>query len=339
MSILVTGCAGFIGFHTSKYLLEMGEKVIGIDNLNDFYDVNLKKNRLKILKKLSLENKKKAAFKFYKLNLEDKKKLHKCFEENKIKIVINLAAQAGVRHSLKNPDDYVKSNIIGFLNILEISKDTKIEHLVYASTSSVYGALPPPFKETIPADHPIQFYAVTKRANELMAHSYSHLYDLPTTGLRFFTVYGPWGRPDMALFKFVKSILDDKPIQIFNNGNHSRSFTYIDDIVDGIIKITSKKAEPDPSWNINLYTDNSSAPFRIFNIGNDKTVDLMDFIEEIEKQLGKKAKKKFMPLQKGDVKTTIADISKIKKFIEYQPKTDYKEGIKEFINWYLEFYK
>lgn len=339
MSILVTGCAGFIGFHTSKYLLERGEKVIGIDNLNDYYDVSLKKKRLKILQEANKENAK-IKFSFYKFGLENEKRIRKCFKENKIKIVINLAAQAGVRYSIDNPHLYAKSNIIGFLNILEASKDNNIQHLVYASTSSVYGAIPSlPFKESTPADYPIQFYAATKRANELMAHSYSHLYNLPTTGLRFFTVYGPWGRPDMALFKFVKFILEGKQIQIFNRGNHQRDFTYIDDIVDGIVKVAFKQPKSDLSWIKNPSPDKSSAPFRIFNIGNNTSVNLLDFIKEIELQLGKKAKKKFVPLQKGDVKDTLSDISSISSYTNYKPKTSYKEGIKEFIRWYLDYYK
>tara|TARA_B100001027_G_scaffold216183_1_gene191814 strand:+ start:5773 stop:6792 length:1020 start_codon:yes stop_codon:yes gene_type:complete len=339
MSILVTGCAGFIGFHTSKFLLERGENVIGIDNLNDYYDVSLKKKRLKILQESIKENQK-IKFSFYKFGLENEKKIRECFKENKIKIVINLAAQAGVRYSIDNPHLYAKSNIIGFLNILEASKDYSIEHLVYASTSSVYGAITSlPFKENIPADYPIQFYAATKRANELMAHSYSHLFNLPTTGLRFFTVYGPWGRPDMALFKFVKSILEEKKIQIFNNGNHQRDFTYIDDIVDGIVKVAFKQPKSDLSWIKNPSPDKSSAPFRIFNIGNNTSVNLLDFIKEIELQLGKKAKKKFVPLQKGDVKDTLSDISSISSYTNYKPKTSYKEGIKKFIEWYLDYYK
>ena len=315
MKVLVTGCAGFIGFHTCLHLIQRGDTVVGYDNLNDYYSPDLKRRRLEILVEKSTKN---GNFIFYEADLCDIEKLELAFKENGIDRVINLAAQAGVRFSIENPRAYADSNIIGFLNILEMCKAYSIQHLTYASTSSVYGSLTSlPFEEKKPADHPIQFYAATKRANELMAHSYSHLFDIPTTGLRFFTVYGPWGRPDMALFKFVKNILEGKKITIFNDGNHMRDFTYVDDIVDGVIKINDKPAMPNNAWDsLNPDIDSSSAPYRVFNLGNGNSVNLLDFIEEIERNLNKTAVKEFLPLQQGDVKDTLSDTSSIRSHID-----------------------
>jgi UDP-glucuronate 4-epimerase len=331
MTILITGVAGFIGFHTAKKLLENGKNIIGIDNYDKYYDVKLKKKRISILN----NHKFKKKFIFVKLDLV------KLFKKYKIKKIINLAAQAGVRHSLINPKSYIKSNLVGFANILELCRNFKINHLTYASTSSVYGAnTKQPFSEKDGVDHPLQLYAATKRANELMAHSYSNLFNLPTTGLRFFTVYGPWGRPDMALFIFTKNILNNKVIKVFNNGKHIRDFTYIDDIVDGIIKANDENLKKNKK--INFKTNNpstSKSPFKIYNIGNSNAVSLMKYIKLIEKYLGKKAKKKFLKLQRGDVPKTLSDISKIKKDLNYNPKTSVEEGVKNFINWYKKFYK
>tara|TARA_B100000795_G_scaffold270028_1_gene262008 strand:- start:4932 stop:5930 length:999 start_codon:yes stop_codon:yes gene_type:complete len=326
MSILITGAAGFIGFHLSEIFMKKNFKVIGIDNLNSYYDVNLKKNRLKILKK----NK---NFKFYQLDISNEKKIDDLFKKHKFKYVINLAAQAGVRYSLINPQSYLKSNLIGFFNLINAAKNNNVKHFLYASTSSVYGLSDKKsFKEKDIADHPIQFYAATKRANEIIAHSYSHLYNLPTTGLRFFTVYGPWGRPDMALFKFTKNILEKKKIDVYNYGNHKRDFTYIDDIVNAIYLSASKlpkksKAKNDPSVS-------TTAPYQILNIGGGKKVSLMRFIKEIEKNLNMKSKINFLPLQKGDVKETMCNTNKLKKYINFSSKTNYKTGIKNFISWY-----
>jgi len=326
MSILITGAAGFIGFHLSEIFMKKNFKVIGIDNLNSYYDVNLKKNRLKILKK----NK---NFKFYQLDISIEKKINDLFKKHKFKYVINLAAQAGVRYSLINPQSYLKNNLIGFFNLINAAKNNNVKHFLYASTSSVYGSSDKKsFKEKDIADHPIQFYAATKRANEIIAHSYSHLYNLPTTGLRFFTVYGPWGRPDMALFKFTKNILEKKKIDVYNYGNHKRDFTYIDDIVNAIYLSTSKvpkksKAKNDPSVS-------TTAPYQILNIGGGKKVSLMKFIKEIEKNLNMKSKINFLPLQKGDVKETMCNTNKLKKYINFSSETNYKTGIKNFISWY-----
>ncbi|WP_440931801.1 SDR family NAD(P)-dependent oxidoreductase [Candidatus Pelagibacter sp.] len=332
MKILVTGSAGFIGFHLCRKLLKNGHNVIGVDNLNKYYDVNLKKRRVQILK-TNFKNK----FIFKKIDIS-KKKEFKPLVKIKFDIIVNLAAQAGVRYSLENPQAYIDANLIGFFNVLEFSKMKKIKHLLYASTSSVYGANENfPYKERNSADNPIQLYAATKRSNELMAHSYSHLFNLPTTGLRFFTVYGPYGRPDMALFKFTKNILNNKKIEVYNYGNHYRDFTYVDDLVDTIaaliIEIPKKKKwnkkKPDPS--------SSTAPFEIYNIGNNNPIKLTKYIEILEKVLGKKAKKKYLKLQAGDIKKTFADNTKIKKI--YSKKfTDVNEGIKKFVTWYREYY-
>ncbi len=330
-NILVTGCAGFIGFHVVKKLLQKKNKVIGIDNVNSYYSIRLKKDRL-------LELKKFKNFKFYKIDLANKTKLNNIVKKHKTNFIVNLAAQAGVRYSIKNPFAYLKSNLIGFTNILEVSRNNKINHLIYASSSSVYGASKSqPYKENDAAAHPLAFYGATKRSNELMAHSYSYLYNLPTTGLRFFTVYGPWGRPDMALFLFVKNIFLGKSINVFNYGNHTRDFTYIDDIVESVCKLIfkipktkSKNNFKDPST--------STAPFEILNIGNNSPTKLMDYIDEIEKQLGKKAIKNFLPIQKGDIGSTFASKKKLYKVIKFSPKTSIKLGIKKFINWYLDYY-
>jgi UDP-glucuronate 4-epimerase len=333
-NILVTGSAGFIGFHTAKKLLDKGHEVVGIDNLNDYYSVKLKKQRLSILNQY--EN-----FSFEKISIENEKKLNTCFDNTPFDYVINLAAQAGVRYSITSPKTYVKSNVEGFLNVLENCRNHKIKHLVYASTSSVYGLNTRlPFKEESSVDHPAQFYAATKRANELMAHSYSNLFNIPTTGLRFFTVYGPWGRPDMALFIFVKNILEGRPIDLFNEGNHTRDFTYVDDIVNGIVKVLDKPAKKDKKWKSNSPNpDSSSAPFRIYNIGNSNPTKLKDFIKEIEKNLKIKAKVNIKKMQLGDIEKTSADVSSLGKFVNYKPTINYKEGIRLFVEWYLNHYK
>ena len=338
MVVLVTGAAGFIGFHTCKRLIEDGEKVIGIDSLNDYYDLNLKEARLEILKSKSKECD--NLFSFFKVDITENSFLEEIFEIYKPSKVINLAAQAGVRYSLINPDSYYNSNLIGFGNILKNCIKYKIEHFVYASSSSVYGGNTKlPLSEKDPVDHPVSLYAATKRANELIAHSYSHIYNLPSTGLRFFTVYGPWGRPDMALFKFTEGILKNKKIDIYNNGKMYRDFTFIDDIINGI-EATIKKI---PNTNqLGKYKDDSLsniAPFRILNIGNTKKIYLMDFIKQIEKELGKKARKNYMPLQRGDVKQTLSNTNLLRQITGYNPRTNYKEGIKKFIYWYLNNYK
>jgi UDP-glucuronate 4-epimerase len=330
MSILITGAAGFIGFHLSAIFIKKKFKVIGIDNLNRYYDVNLKKSRLKILKK----NK---NFKFYYLDIANEKKVKQLFKKYKFKYVINLAAQAGVRYSLINPQSYLKSNLIGFFNLINSAKENNVKHFLYASTSSVYGLTKKKsFREKDTADHPIQFYAATKRSNEIIAHSYSYLYKLPTTGLRFFTVYGPWGRPDMALFRFTKNILNKKKIDVYNYGKHKRDFTYIDDIVNAIYLSTLKlpkrsKIKNDPSVS-------TIAPYQILNIGGGKKVSLMNFIKEIEKNLNIKSKINFLPLQKGDVKETMCNTNKIKDYLNFTTKTNYQIGIKNFINWYKAYY-
>ncbi|MBN4073780.1 MAG: capsular biosynthesis protein CpsI [Gammaproteobacteria bacterium] len=333
MKVLVTGAAGFIGFHVARYLLERGDEVVGLDNLNDYYDVALKEARLDILKDYD-------SFLFYKLDLADREGISSLFQKESFHRVINLAAQAGVRYSIENPNAYVDSNLVGFTNILEGCRHNKIEHLVYASTSSVYGANElMPFSERHTADHPVSFYAATKRANELMAHSYSHLFALPATGLRFFTVYGPWGRPDMALFKFTKAILEGKPIQIFNHGKHKRDFTYIDDIVEGVVRTLDKPAQPNQGWDPKAPDPGSSkAPWRVYNIGNNKPVELMDYILCLEKELGKEAKKEYLPLQSGDVPDTYADVNGLIADVGYKPSTLVVEGIAEFVKWYRAYF-
>ena len=338
MAIFITGTAGFIGYHLSKNLLEKGKLVIGFDNLNSYYDVNLKKARLESLKKITPQ---KNIFKFIKGDLEDKNELTELFEKYRPKIVINLAAQAGVRFSIENPSAYIQSNIVGFGNILELCRDYKVENLIYASSSSVYGGNTNiPFKESQGVDHPVSLYAATKKSNELMAHTYSHLYGLPSIGLRFFTVYGPWGRPDMALFLFTKSIINGEKIKIFNNGNMIRDFTYIDDIIESIIRLINKPATKDIYFDrINPNPSTSWCPHRIFNIGNSQPVQLMEYIYAIEKSLGIEAKKEYLPMQPGDVEITSAETSALEKWINFKPSTSINDGVIKFVEWYKNFYK
>lgn len=333
MNILVTGAAGFIGFHLSLALLRRGNTVVGLDNINDYYDPKLKYDRLALLEKES-------GFSFIKADLCDKNSIEKVFSDNSFDRVVNLAAQAGVRYSLTNPDVYVNSNIVGFLNILEACRNHKIKHLVFASSSSVYGLnTNMPFSVHDNVDHPVSLYAATKKSNELMAHSYSHLFGLPITGLRFFTVYGPWGRPDMALFLFTRAILEGKPIKVFNNGLMKRDFTYIDDIVEGIVRVMEKIPQVNSNWNSQQPDPGtSSAPYRIYNIGNNQPVELLKFIETIEEKLGKKAIKEFLPLQAGDVLATYADVDDLMKETGFSPSTKLEVGIEKFVNWYLEYF-
>ena len=330
---LITGAAGFIGFHLCRRLLKEGCYVIGLDNLNAYYDVQLKKNRLKQLEGYSL-------FKFVQGDIGDKGLLKGIFSESRPDIVVNLAAQAGVRFSLIYPEPYIDSNIAGFLNILEACRHNQVEHLIYASSSSVYGLnTQMPFSVHEPADHPVSLYGATKRANELMAHCYSHLFGLPTTGLRFFTVYGPWGRPDMALFLFTDAILKNRPIHVFNNGKMMRDFTYIDDIVEGIVQLLNKPPREDPQWDTKLADPaTSSARYRIYNIGNNQPVELSEFIETIEQCLEKKAIKEFMPIQKGDVSATYADIDDLIQDTGFKPQTSIQTGVSNFIRWYKDYY-
>ena len=332
--ILVTGVAGFIGFHTAARLLERGERVIGLDNVNDYYDVRLKKARLAKLKPFK-------QFTFTKTDLADRVKMRRLFSTQSIAKVVHLAAQAGVRYSLVNPHAYTDSNIEGFLNILEGCRHAKVEHLVYASSSSVYGGnTQMPFSIHDNIDHPISLYAASKKANELMAHCYAHLYRIPCTGLRFFTVYGPWGRPDMALFIFTKAILEGKPIEVYNHGKMRRDFTYIDDIVEGVIRTLDRTATPDPDWSSDRPDPGtSSAPARIYNIGNHQPVELLRFIEVLENTIGKKAMKKLLPIQPGDVPATYADIEDLTRDVGFAPATPIEEGIARFVQWYREFYK
>ena len=332
MKILITGSSGFIGFHLSKKLLDKGHRVYGYDSMNNYYDVSLKKARYSILKKYK-------NFSFTKNKLENKNSLEKVFKKFKPSIVIHLAAQAGVRYSIEKPRVYLDSNITGSYNIIEVSKKFNVKHLIMASSSSVYGANKKiPFKETDKTETQLSIYAATKKSNESMAHSYSNIWKVPITMLRFFTVYGPWGRPDMALFKFTKGILANKKIDIYNNGKMYRDFTYIDDIVDGIRLLINKIPNHKNFGKYNNDSLSSVAPFRILNIGNTKKVFLLDFIKEIEKVLGKKAIRNYMPLQKGDVKQTLSNTNLLKKLTGYNPKTDYKSGIKKFLNWYLNYY-
>ncbi|WP_305039606.1 NAD-dependent epimerase [Fulvivirga ulvae] len=333
-SILVTGAAGFIGFHLCKVLCNKGYKVTGIDNLNDYYDVNLKKSRLSILKK-------EENFNFQKLDLVDQEGIEKLFKTGNFSYVINLAAQAGVRYSLTNPRAYIKSNIDGFLNILEGCRHSDVKHLVYASSSSVYGAnTKMPFSVEHNVDHPLSLYAATKKSDELMAHTYSHLYNLPTTGLRFFTVYGPYGRPDMALFLFTKAIIEGKPIDVYNHGKMLRDFTYVDDIVEGIVRLIPTIPSGNPDWDGNKPNPSDSfAPYKIHNIGNNQPVELMEFINAIEDALGKTAIKNMMPIQPGDVPSTYADVDALTKSVGFKPNTAIKTGIQQFITWYLDYYK
>jgi UDP-glucuronate 4-epimerase len=342
---LVTGSAGFIGFHLIERLLKDEEcEIVGLDNINDYYDVNLKYARLKesgipkekIDYNTFVVSEKNKRYRFIRLNLEDKKNILQLFESEKIDFVIHLAAQAGVRYSLINPESYIQSNIVGFLNILEGCKQEKIKHLVYASSSSVYGLnTKAPFSTSDNVDHPVSLYAATKKANELMAHTYSYLYNVPTTGLRFFTVYGPWGRPDMALFKFTKAILNGDPIDVYNNGNMIRDFTYIDDIIEGICKVINHIPRPKETMDNDPST--SIAPYKIYNIGNSSPVALMDFISAIEKELGKTARKNYLPLQPGDVMMTNSDVSDLEKDLGYKPSTKLEDGVHKFVEWYLDY--
>ncbi len=338
MKILVTGNAGFIGFHVACKLLCRGDSVVGFDVVNDYYDPGIKNSRLKELDRIAAANG--SGYRFIKDDLVDTCVVDRCFKEQKFDRVIHLAAQAGVRYSLVNPHAYVQSNLVAFTNILEGCRQNDVAHLTYASTSSVYGAnTNMPFSESDIADHPVQFYAATKRANELMAHSYSHLYNLPTTGLRFFTVYGPWGRPDMALFLFTKNILEGRPIQVFSHGKHTRDFTYIDDIVEGIIRASDDVAQPDKNWKSDSPDPSSSnAPYRIFNIGNNNPVPLLHYIRAIEDVLGLEAEKVFLPLQKGDMPSTYANVSKLTDAVGYTPSTPVNVGVKNFVEWYRNYY-
>jgi UDP-glucuronate 4-epimerase len=331
--VLVTGSAGFIGFHLSKRLMERGDQVVGIDNLNDYYDVGLKKARL-----AQLEGR--SGFRFMKLSLEDREALLGLFKEEKFDKVVNLAAQAGVRYSLLNPYAYIDANIVGFINILEGCRHNNVRHLIFASSSSVYGAnTKMPFSVHDNVDHPVSLYAATKKANELMAHTYSHLYKLPCTGLRFFTVYGPWGRPDMALFLFTKAIIEDRPIDVYNFGKMQRDFTYVDDIVEGVIRVTDRIAAPNLAWSGDAPDPgSSSAPYKIYNIGNNNPVELMKFIEVLEDTLGKKAKKNLLPLQPGDVPATYADVDDLMKDVGFKPDTSVEVGIGRFVEWYRGYY-
>lgn len=338
MKILVTGNAGFIGFHTAKKLMERGDEVIAIDVVNDYYDVDIKNARLKILEETAIETG--ARYEFVRENLADLGMVMDVFAKHRPDKVINLAAQAGVRHSLENPHAYVESNVTAFTNILEACRKYEVRHLTYASTSSVYGAnTTMPFSEHHGVDHPLQFYAATKRANELMAHAYSHLFRLPTTGLRFFTVYGPWGRPDMALFLFTKNIIAGEPIKLFNGGNHTRDFTYVDDIVEGVIRASDDIAKPNADWNSDTPDPQSSnAPFRLFNIGNNAPVHLSQYVEAIEAAVGKKAIKELLPLQPGDVPSTYADVTELVNAVNYKPATSITHGVTQFVEWYRAYH-
>jgi len=350
MKYLVTGAAGFIGYHVVKRLIaEPTNEVIGLDNINDYYDLRVKYGRLddcgihiqNIKTNVLVQSMKYINYKFIKLDLIHQKHVYNLFNDQTFDVVINLAAQAGVRYSITNPDAYLQSNIIGFYNILEACRQNEIGHLVYASSSSVYGWNEKlPFSTNDNVDHPISLYAASKKSNELLSHSYSALYNIPTTGLRFFTVYGPWGRPDMALFLFAKNIIDGKAIDVYNNGNMMRDFTYIDDIVEGIIRVALKPPQSNPDWNgSNPEASSSKAPYKIYNIGNNSPEKLLDFIDAIEETLGKKAIKNFLPLQPGDVPSSHADVSELMRDFNYKPDTSIQEGINKFISWYMKFYR
>jgi UDP-glucuronate 4-epimerase len=334
MKVLITGAAGFIGMHVAKRLLERGDEVVGIDNLNDYYDVGLKEARLEQLAAF-------PKFRFVKLDIADTEGIAGIFRQERFESAINLAAQAGVRYSLINPHAYVHTNLVGFVNLLEACRHNRVAHFVYASSSSVYGGnTKMPFSEHDSVDHPVSLYAATKKSNELMAHSYSHLFRLPTTGLRFFTVYGPWGRPDMALFLFIKAILEDRPIDVFNHGRMQRDFTYIDDIAEGVIRVLDRPARPDPSFDsMNPDPATSNAPYRIYNIGNHQQVDLMSYIEALEQALGRKAAKNFLPLQAGDVPATYADTADLRAATGFAPATPVAEGVRCFVEWYRAHYR
>ncbi|EMX8699886.1 NAD-dependent epimerase [Klebsiella michiganensis] len=333
MKFLVTGAAGFIGFHTSQRLLAAGHEVVSIDNMNDYYDVTLKQSRLDLLQS--------PLFSFHKIDLADRESMAQLFASEKFDRVIHLAAQAGVRYSLENPHAYADANLIGYLNILEGCRHHKVQHLLYASSSSVYGLnRKMPFSTDDSVDHPVSLYAATKKANELMAHTYSHLYGIPTTGLRFFTVYGPWGRPDMALFKFTKAMLEGKSIDVYNYGKMKRDFTYIDDIVEAIIRVQDVIPQPDPEWSVeNGSPATSSAPYRVYNIGNSSPVELMDYITALEEALGMIAEKNMMPIQPGDVLETSADTKPLYDLVGFKPQTSVKDGVKNFVDWYKAYYK
>lgn len=332
MKILITGVAGFIGSHLAKKLIAQDHDIIGIDNINDYYDPQLKEDRLK-----SIGNK---NFTFYKVDLENSQKLKEIFEKHYPSVVVNLAAQAGVRYSLENPSAYIDSNIVGFMNILECARHYQVDNLIYASSSSVYGAnTSKPFSTSDNIDHPLSLYAATKKSNELMAHTYSHLYNIPTTGLRFFTVYGPWGRPDMALFKFTDAIVNDRPIDVYNHGRMMRDFTYVDDIVEAMSRLVEKPAQPNTDWDGAKPDPSSSyAPYKIYNIGNNSPVRLMAFVEAIENKLGKTAQKNFMDLQPGDVPETYANVDDLYRDIHFKPETSIQDGVNKFIDWYLDYY-
>ena len=334
LPVLVTGAAGFIGFHLARRLLDDGRSLIGLDNLNAYYDVSLKEARLDLLR--AYQN-----FEFQKLDLANRVGMESLFSSNRFSCVVNLAAQAGVRFSIENPHSYVDSNLVGFLHILEGCRHKQVPHLVYASSSSVYGANTKlPFSVHHNVDHPVSLYAATKKANELMAHTYSHLYGLPTTGLRFFTVYGPWGRPDMALFKFTRQILAGEPIDVYNEGHHRRDFTYIDDVIEGVVRVMAKIPEGDPGWNSDRPNPAySSVPWRVYNIGNSQPVELMRYIEVIEECLGKKAEMNMLPMQLGDVPDTSADVTALSDDVGYTPDTPIETGIHRFIDWYDDYHK
>ncbi len=349
MKILVTGTAGFIGFHLAKYLINRGDQVIGLDNINDYYDVNLKYDRLKntgipkrkVAYNKLIKSRKYSNYQFIKLDLEDRENMFQLFATQSFDVVCNLAAQAGVRYSIENPHAYVQSNVVGFVNLLECCRHYDIQHLAYASSSSVYGLnRETPFETTHTVGHPVSLYAATKRTNELMAHTYSHLFQLPTTGLRFFTVYGPWGRPDMAYYLFIKAILANQSIKVFNQGNMARDFTYVDDIVKGIVKVIDRPAMSNTNWDAHQPDISSStAPFKIFNIGNNQPVNLLRFIEIMEEKIGQKAEKIMMPMQPGDVQVTYADVTGLINELGYQPTTTLSEGIEKFVDWYRAYYK
>ena len=349
MKILVTGSAGFIGFHLVQRLVARGDEVVGIDSINSYYDVNLKFSRLEVTGinrdrveyGLPVQSEKYPNYRFVKLNLEDREGINKLFAQEGFNRVCNLAAQAGVRYSLENPMAYADSNIVGFINILEACRHSNVEHLAYASSSSVYGLNETmPFSTSHNVDHPISLYAASKKSNELMAHTYSYLFNLPTTGLRFFTVYGPWGRPDMALFLFTKAILENRPIDVFNNGNMQRDFTYIDDIIEGVVRVIDNPPKSDPMWSGAKPSPASSvAPYKIFNIGNSNPVKLMDFIGAIENALGLKAQKNFLPLQAGDVPATWADVEDLWNILDFRPGTSIVDGVNHFISWYRQYFK
>ncbi|MFL2482619.1 MAG: NAD-dependent epimerase [Woeseiaceae bacterium] len=332
MKVLVTGAAGFIGSNLILRLLNRGDSVIGVDNHNDYYDPAIKEARLALF----IEHPK---YIHLRMDIADRESIEQCFNRHKPQRVVNLAAQAGVRYSIENPYAYIQSNIVGFTHILECCRHNDVEHLVYASSSSVYGSnTKMPFSVNDNVDHPLSLYAASKKSNELMAHTYSHLYGLSTTGLRFFTVYGPWGRPDMALFKFTEAILSGKSIDVFNHGKHRRDFTYIDDNVEGILRVLDSPALANPNWNNAPDPSSSSAPWRIYNIGNNKPVDLMEYISALEKALGKTAKKKFLPLQPGDVPDTYADVDDLVEHFQYKPSTQVDEGIQHFVDWYRDYF-